>query len=290
MKVHLKVLAFVLLASISYHGRAQNAKTDKHPFKVYAFIVYAGYLQNGTEVKASYKQLGQYLLNYGIKGYDLIYEQKMIDYPDGKKENGVPNVSRIDSLGREALAFTSTPVSLDLEGWQRFDTIKTPKRMLEVINEFKKVNKISQLGLYATVPQNTYAYAENINRYDKWNKAYTSVAAAVDYFSPSFYNYSGTDTVAWNKAAVYNMKACKKYNFPAKPILPYITPEINIKGVKTMLTYDEMMNHLQTIYNLGAQGCLIWTSSGMRDENGNRIYIDVNSGWLKAVRDFMATH
>ncbi len=291
MKVHLKVLAFVLLASISYHGRAQNVKADKHPFNVYAFIVYGGYIQNGTEVKASYKQLSRYLLGYGIKGYDLIYEQKMIDYPDSKKENGVPNVKRIDSLGREAIGFTNTPVSLDLEGWKRFDTIKTPKRMLEVIGEFKKVNKQSPLGLYATVPQNTYAYAENIGRYDKWNKAYAQVAAAVDYFSPSLYNYDGHDTVGWNKAAVYNMAACKRYGFRDKPIIPYITPEVTQKGgPTTMLTYEEMMNHLQTIYRLGASGCLIWTSSGTRDANGNRIYIDVNSGWLKAVRDFMATH
>jgi hypothetical protein len=291
MKMHLKFLALVLLASISYNSHAQNVKADNHPFKVYAFIVYAGYIQNGTEVKTSYKQLGRYLLNYGIKGYDLVYEQKMLDYPDSKKENGVPNISRIDSLGREAMGFTNTPVSLDLESWKRFDTIKTPKRMLEVINEFKRVNKQSLLGLYATVPQNTYAYSANISRYDEVNKAYASVAAAVDYFSPSFYNYSGTDTVAWNKAAVYNMNACKKYGFPDKPIIPYITPEVTQKGgPTTMLTYEEMMNHLQTIYRLGASGCLIWTSSGTRDANGNRIYIDVNSGWLKAVRDFMATH
>lgn len=290
MKTYFKFLAFILLVSIGYNGHAQNLTADKHPFKVYAFIVYAGYTQNGTDVKASYKQLSRYLLNYGINGYDLIYEQKMLDYPDSKKENGVPNISRIDSLALRAMGFANTPVSLDLEGWKRFDTIKTPKQMLEVIGEFKKVNELSQLGLYATVPQNTYAYDANISRYDKVNKAYASVAAAVDYFSPSFYNYSGTDTVAWNKAAVYNMEACKKYNFPDKPILPYLTPEININGVKTMLTYDEMMNHLQTIYRLGASGCLIWTSSGMRDANGNKIYIDINSGWLKAVRDFMATH
>jgi len=289
--MHFKFLAFVLLASISYNSHAQNVKADKHPFKVYAFIVYGGYIQKGTEVKASYKQLGQYLLSYGIKGYDLIYEQKMLDYPGGKKENGVPNMNRIDSLGREAINFTNTPVSLDMEGWQRFDTIKTPKRMLEVIGEFKKVNKISQLGLYATVPQNTYAYSDNISRYDKLNKAYASVAAAVDYFSPSLYNYDGHDTVGWNKAAVYNMAACKKYGFPDKPIIPYITPEVTQKGgPTTMLSYEEMMNHLEILYKLGASGCLIWTSSGTRDANGNRMYVDVNSGWLKAVRDFMATH
>jgi hypothetical protein len=265
----------------------KNAASVKKAFNVYAFIVYAGYMQGGTEVKASNKQLREYLYTLGINEMDLLYEQKMLDYPAGDKENGVPNNTRIDSLALEAKGFKDIPVSLDLEGWKRFDTIKTPQRMLDVISRFKKINKTSKVGLYATVPQNTYAYAPNISRYDKVNKAYAKVAAAVDYYSPSLYNYD-IDTVAWNKSAVYNMLACKKYGFTDKPIMPYITPEVNLKGEKRMLTYDEMMNHLQTLYSLGASGVLIWTSSGTRDAQGNRLYIDANSGWLKAVRDFMA--
>jgi hypothetical protein len=283
-------IAFALLLPGLVNAQVPKPGKGGKPFTAYAFIVYAGYVQYGNEVKANYKQLRQYLLGYGIKEMDLIYEQKMLDYPAGdmKKENGVPNVRRIDSLAKEAMHFDGQPVSFDLEGWKRFDTVKTPDRMLEVISEFKKVNQKSKVGLYATVPQNTYVYSPTISRYDKVNKAYAKVAAAVDYFSPSFYNYSGHDTVEWNKAIRYNMQACKKYGYPDKPILPYLTPEVTEKGVTTMLTYDEMMGHLKTIYSLGASGCLIWTSSSTKDEYGRRIYIDVNSGWLKAVRDFMA--
>jgi hypothetical protein len=289
MKMYFKLLVVALLVLIGYNGYAQNANSSNHPFKVYGFIVYAGYTQNGIDVKAPYNELQQYLLGYGIQDLDLIYEQKMLDYPGGDKKNGVPNSSRIDALAQVANAYPDIPVSLDLEGWNRWDTIKTPARMIEAINAFKKVNSRSKIGLYATVPQNTYAYSENISRFDKVNKAYSAVAAAVDYFSPSLYNYDA-DTVNWNKAALYNMNACKKFNFPDKPIMPYITPEVNIKGVKRMLTYDEMMNHLQTLYNLGAKGVLIWTSSGARDTNGQRPYVDVNSGWMKAVKDFIAAH
>lgn len=286
MKNNLVLVLFLLACTSCF---AQKAKPGNPPFKVYGFIVYSGYTQNGSNVKTSFKQLQQYLLSYGVNSMDLIYEQKMLDYPAGDKENGLPNVSRIDSLAREALGFVSVPVSLDLEGWSRWDTVKTPARMIEVISYFKKVNNRSLVGLYATVPQNTYAYSENISRYDKVNKAYAGVAAAVDYFSPSLYNYDA-DTVNWNKTALYNMTACKRYNYPDKPILPYITPEVNRKGVKSMLTYDEMMSHLQTLYKLGAKGCLIWTSSGMRDSSGQKVYIDVNSGWMKAVKDFIASH
>lgn len=288
MKVYIKFFAFVLLVSICYTANAQNAKQQ---FKVYGFIVYAGYIENGTPIKASYQELQQYLRAYGFQNLDLIYEQKMLDYPGGDKKNGLPNTERIQALARAASSNRNpdTPVSLDLEGWNRWDTVNTPSRMIEVINAFKKTNSVSKVGLYATVPQNTYAYSENISRFDKVNKAYSQVAASVDYFSPSLYNYDA-DTVNWNKAAIYNINACKKYNFPDKPILPYITPELNLKGVKRMLTYAEMMDHLQTLHRLGARGVLLWTSSGKRDEQGQKIYVDVNNGWAKAVKDFIATH
>ncbi|RKR80125.1 hypothetical protein BDD43_0220 [Mucilaginibacter gracilis] len=284
-----KILVLVSLMLACCGGFAQKSKSAKHRFTVYGFIVYAGYSQNGSNVKASYKQLQQYLLQYGVNTMDLIYEQKVLDYPTGDKKNGIPNIARIDSLSQQALGFKDVLVSLDLEGWNRWDTVKTTARMIETINYFKKVNSKSKVGLYATVPQNTYAYSENINRYDKINKGYAGVAAAVDYFSPSLYNYDA-DTVNWNKTALYNINACKKYNYPDKPILPYITPEVDNKGVKSMLTYDEMMSHLQTLYKLGANGCLLWTSSGMRYANGQKVYVDVNSGWMKAVKDFIASH
>ncbi len=290
MKIHFRYLALGLLMLACCQGNAQNAKAAKHEFNVYGFIAYAGYTQNGTDVKTSYDQLQQYLLTYGILNLNLIYEQRILDYPGGDKKNGVPNTECMDALAQAANTYPYTPVSLDLEGWIRWDTIKTPARMIEAINDFKKLNKVSRVGVYATVPQNTYGYQENINRYDKVNQGYASLAAVVDYFSPSLYNYGTADTVSWNKAAAYNINACKKYNFPDKPILPYITPEVNVQGVKRMLTYDEMMNHLQTLYNLGAKGVLIWTSSGMRDANGGKIYVDVTSGWAKAVTDFIASH
>lgn len=291
MKIATKFLIMLTLIMASHTVYAQQTKAVQHPFNVYGFIVYGGYMQGDTRVNASFKDIQNYLSQFGIQKYDLIYENKLLDYPNGDKTNGTINQHKIDSLASQALQEPNILVSLDLEGWKRFDTLQTPARMIEAIKAFRKTNKDSKIGLYATVPQNTYAYSPAISKYDKVNKAYSAVAAAVDYYSPSLYNYNGSDTVEWNKGALYNIAACRKYNFPGKKIIPYITPEVKMKGSpSTFLTYEEMMGHLQTLYNAGADGVLIWTSSGTRDANGQKIYIDANAGWLKAVRDFMAGH
>ncbi|MEO6521541.1 MAG: hypothetical protein ABIN91_07685 [Mucilaginibacter sp.] len=278
------LLVFVV---ICFSASAQKAK---HPFNVYGFIVYGGYMQNGNQVNASYKELQTYQARFGLMKYDLIYERKMLDFPNGDKANGVVNLHKMDSLAILASQEPAVLVSLDLEEWKRFDTLKTPHRILEAINIFRKTNSRSKIGLYATVPQNTYGYDDKISRYDKWNQAYAGVAAAVDYFSPSLYNYKNTNGEDWKKAAAYSIDACRKYGYPNKKIIPYVTPEVSNKGVTTLLNYDEMLFRLQTLYDLGADGCLIWTSSGTRDANGKKIYIDENSGWFKAVKDFATIH
>lgn len=291
MKLSVKLLIGLFVIT-GYHTHAQNVNAAKHQFNVYGFIVYGGYVKNGKNVNAPYHDMQLYLAQLGIAKYDLIYENKMLDHSkeDKLKINGTVNPYKMDSLAAKALQEPNVLVSLDLEGWKRFDTIKTPLRMIEAINAFKRTNKVSKVGLYATVPQNTYGYDDEISRYDKFNKSYASVAAVVDYFSPSLYNYKNTDNTEWKKAATYSIEACKKYGYPAKKIVPYVTPEVIINGTKTMLSYDEMMFRLQTLYELGADGCLIWTSSSTRDANGKRIYVDENAGWLKAVRDFIVSH
>jgi len=283
---HFKVLMVVSLALISM----AKAQQTKHPFKVYGFVVYGGYVKDGNNVNASYKDIQLYLAHLGVMKYDLIYENKMLDYTNGDKLNGIVNQYKMDSLSSKALGNADVLVSLDLEGWKRFDTVATPTRMLAAIAAFRKQNKKCKIGLYATVPQNTYGYDDKISRYDKWNRGYAKVAAAIDYFSPSLYNYKTTDSIQWKKAAIYNVEACRKYGFPDKKIIPYVTPEVTADSKTTLLTYDEMMFRLQTLYNLGADGCLIWTSSGSRDAAGKRIYINENEGWLKAVKDFVAMH
>lgn len=283
-------LTLSLCLLVVFPGFAQQKGSGNKLFKVYAFIPYAGYMQGSTAVPAKFDKLQDYLATLGIAKYNLIYESRITDYPDGNKTHGVINRSKLDPLAKLASAEPGVIVALDLEGWNRFDTLHTPAKLLNAIGAFKEIDPAAQVGLYATVPQDTYGYPKDTAFYNRLNKAYSSVAAAVDYFSPSLYNYKTTDNQEWKKGVVFNLEACKKYGYPDKKILPYITPEVNVNNERRMLDYSEMMYRLQTLYDLGADGCLIWGSSGMRDAAGNRIIVNENEGWLKAVKDFLKQH
>lgn len=280
---------FICLFLLSY-TLLSGATAQQHPFKVYGFIVYAGFLENGQKHQADFTALQQYLESHGIGKYNLIYEHKVLDYPDGDKQNGVINLHRMDSLAALAAGEPSVLVSLDLEGWKRFDTVNTPRRMLDAIKAFRQTDKRSPLGFYATVPQDTYGYPKDTSVYNRLNHAYGKVADAVDYYSPSLYNYKGADSLEWYKEAVYNIKACRKYGHPDKQIIPYISPEIWTDGKTTFLTYEQMMYRLEVLEQLGANGCFLWTSSKTRNPDGRKIYLDADTGWLKAVIDFAGRH
>jgi hypothetical protein len=51
-----------------------------------------------------------------------------------------------------------------------------------------------------------------------------------------------------------------------------------------------MLTRLQTLYDLGADGCIVWASSGDRTLDGTMPVFDRNSGWGKALADFAAAH
>jgi len=276
-----------LCLMIAFAGFAQQRRSPGRSFKVYAFIPYSGYIRNGEAVKTNFRQLQDYLGTLGISGYDLIYENRISDFPGGDKKQGVINRSKLDPLAHEASGMPGVLVALDLEGWNRFDTLHTPDKLIDAIKAFRQTDPTNPVGLYATVPQDTYGYPKD---YSRLNKAYSKVAAVVDYFSPSLYNYKTADTAEWKKGAAFNIEACKKYGYPYKKIIPYITPEIKVDGHARLLNYDEMLYRLKTLYEQGADGCLLWGSSGARDDQGNRVVVDENDGWLKAVKDFIKQH
>ncbi len=234
------VMLPVLLAckkSVTPAASNPNLKnsTPRGSFKVYGFIAYGGYVQNGVNVNANYQQIQQYLLPFGFNPLNLIYEQKLLDYPGGIKENAVPNIGRIDSLANLAKSDPTTLVSLDMESWNRWDTVATPPKYTQVINEFKSIANLSSLGLYAAVPQNTYGYSPTIQSYDKFNKGYSGVAAKVDYFSPSLYNYNGVDSVAWKNMAAYNVQACTLWFSFKKDTAIYYTRSYRQWGQNTFI-------------------------------------------------------
>ncbi|WP_158994216.1 hypothetical protein [Mucilaginibacter sp. L196] len=281
------ILSFIICVLTFTSGFAQNAK---HAFRVYGFIPYAGYFQNGQPKAASFNVMQQYLATLGISKYNLIYESRIANFPDGNKTHGVIDTPRLQGFAKLASLEPEVLVALDLEGWNRFDTVNTTRKLIDAVNTFKAINKQSPVGFYATVPQDTYGNPKDTVLCNKLNKAYANVAAVVDYFSPSLYNYRGAGRDEWKKEVLYNVAACKKYGYPQKKIIPYITPEITINGHTELLNYDEMLYRLNTLYELGVDGCLLWTSSGTRDADGKRPFVNEDEGWLKAVKDFIRQH
>ncbi|MFK3720624.1 hypothetical protein ACI2J9_13725 [Pseudomonas fulva] len=270
--------ALALMVFLGLNGEA-------HAFEVYGFIPYDYRVQHGELVEG--RPSSEWFENLGIHSIDVVYERRMINVVVDKmgKKSFVLNRDMMKDVGLGKGRKKTTIVSLDLESWDRFDT-QTPTRLLETIQSFRKVNNDTPLGLYATVPQNTYIWqADKKDQYDQLNSKYASVADAVDYFSPSLYNYSKDDYAGWLDGAKYNIAAAKKYS-KEKKVIPYITPEIWEDGYTRWLSYDEMKKRLQALKDLGVDGCIVWASSRSRSLTGEKPALDPGFGWFKAVTEF----
>lgn len=253
-------------------------------FDIYGFIPYQSKVEAGRLVKGRPSQ--EWFSAMGIKPIDVIYENRLLDFPEGRaRALATLSTDKIIGIASPNTGNGAQLVSLDLESWDR-NAPDTPGKILQTIEKYRKAHPKSVIGLYATVPQNTYGWkSQNRDSYDSLNKKYSEVAEAVDYFSPSLYNYSIDDFDSWKEAAAYNIKAARNYS-ASKKVIPYITPEVSEKGVTRWLSYDEMMQRLKILKSLGADGCIVWTSSSARDLTGALPTLDPTSGWLKAVYDF----
>ena len=254
-------------------------------FDIYGFIPYGSRVENGKNVSGKPPQA--WFSDLGIRPVDVVYEKRVLDYPrgEGSRKHATINNEKIRQVATESDRQRRVLVSLDLEGWDRASA-QTPDLLLKTLEVFRKTNPDAMVGLYATVPQNTYGWrADRQSSYDALNAKYEAVADAVDYFSPSLYNYSGSDFASWEDGARYNISAAKKYS-STKKIIPYITPEVSENGSTRWLSYDEMMQRLEALSSLGADGCIVWASSQTRDSAGKPPVLDPSNGWLKAVSDF----
>lgn len=261
-------------------------------FKSYAFEIYVHLpYQAHYSSKNSDNTINDFYSKNNIKQIKLVYDDRLLDLPQNPadRKHALLAPQKVQSVATEHFQQSQSLVSLDLESWNRFDA-DTPTKILHTLKAYRSANPDAVLGLYATVPQNTYKWdPAKIQFYEKMNSQYTDVAQEVDYFSPSLYNYSGTDFPNWLEGAKYNIAAAKKYS-TEKKVIPYITPEVSIDGNTTWLSYDEMLMRLKALDSMGADGCIIWGSSRSRDTSGARPALNPETGWLKAVLEFSSTH
>jgi hypothetical protein len=279
---------FVLLAlCLAFSTRAH---ADGKTFTIYEFIPYRDHVMAGSAVPSP--QLEQYLDSLNIHHIKVIYMKRFLT--DGK-----PDDKEIEDIAKAAISSPKTPVSFDTEFGNRFTPETVIPGVSQILDTYHRYNTVTPVGVYATAPQNTYAWKPDIKRFDALNKEYATIAQKVDFLSPVLYNYEGADTTAWQRAAVYNMAAAKSYN-TGKPILPYINVTVRLQspgkddsdqhGPVRTLTEAEMLTRLQTLYDLGANGCIVWASSKDRTIDGNMPIFDRNSGWGKALADFAKAH
>lgn len=269
-----------------------------HYLKARAFIDEKGYQSTTSYID------NRWFADRNIQPVNLYYN--LVSCDNSTPQICQPNFAEIEKVAVAADPTGATPTIMDLEAWDRYrfnPTLKTPnsKSIVENLSEslaaFRQRQPSASLGMYAGVPQNTYGRTTTaeLEGFQKLDPQYQRVADLVDYFAPSLYNYNYDGTTQgderWRMSAEFSLKESNILG-PNKPVYPFISPfwDKTIDGnqkIKVELTYQQMKFRLQTLKDLGANGCVLWMSSGTRDPNDSRkpYAIDSTQGWFKAVME-----
>lgn len=244
-------------------------------FLIYGAIPYNHYTDKGSTINKKIPL--PFLGGFGIKKIFLIYENRIL-----KGHGAKPDMSLLESVAKETKKSPDALVVLDVESWNRWDIKNSVKNYVSLLQEFKKTNKISPVGLYSVIPQTYYQKkTESRDSYISLDDKYRSVVYYVDFLSPSLYNYSGKDFDRWKSAVQFEMSEAKRLG--NKPIIPFVTPEVWEANGTHFLSYEEMRERLETLKELGADGCIIWGGSRGIAAGGA---FNPSSGWAKAVIEF----
>jgi hypothetical protein len=268
--------AYFFVTSIFFSSLAHCVNSIPKDFTVYAYIAWNNPIED--------------LSSYGIEPIEVLYENRL-------RTDGRIDREKIQKLAEEAALTPVRPLSFDLEFGNRFEPETLMPQVQAILHTFRRFNRQNPIGLYALLPQNTYGKQSQSFSYEHLNSTYSRLKDLVDFVSPSLYNYEGRDLEAWIKTARYSLGMAKKYA-PSKPILPYISPVYRLgpaAGVKNghvivELGEEEMRQRITALYELGASGCIIWTSSQDRNEKGEKPRFSPNRGWGKAVVQFIKSH
>ncbi|WP_421089196.1 hypothetical protein [Pseudochrobactrum sp. MP213Fo] len=271
-------------------------------FQVEEYLKFKRYKNSDGSIVESQDYLDDtWFVSRGLRPVNLVYGARFLD---GKGLAAKLNENKLRDIAKNADPLQH--VSLDAEEWNQYrfqpnkplpDGQTIVQNLAKIVSFFKQVNPAAQVGLYSEVPQNTYGYNEKTAAiYDKLNPEYVKVAKAVDYYSPSLYNYGHYDGTAeadmkWRQAAEYAAHACQlldNLNQSSKPVFPYISPGWKDKsGQQRYLTYDQMHFRLTSLKALNAKGCILWLSSNAKEQDGGEgLALDPYNGWLKAAIDF----
>jgi hypothetical protein len=267
-------------------------------FHVGEFLKFRSYRDSSGVVHASSGYLDDtWFESLGLLPVNVVYSSRFLE---GAGLSATLNAEKLRKIARDANK--AYPVSLDAEEWDTSRFVpgrptlngkSMVQNLVDVVSTFRQANADVDVGLYSEVPQNTYGFTNTTaSVHDKLNRQYAEVAALVDYYSPSLYNYRYDGSPAgdelWARSAAYAIHACRlldSINNSSKPILPYITPAWS-DGYSRYLNYEQMAFRLQTLQRLGANGCILWLSSSAKEPGTSEpLSLDPNQGWLKAAVD-----
>ena len=276
---------FILLCSaMNSWGEA----TPSAKFTIYAFIPWK--TNSNTPHLRSESQLKNHLLAYNIHPIKVIYEHNYFT-------NGAIDPKKIKQYALLDAQERDIPVSFDMEFGNRFKPETMIPKIKAILAYYRIYNSKASVGIYATIPQNTYGHTPKNFSYNQLNHNYDVLIDEIDYISPSLYNYNGRDFSAWFENARFNIEIAKKYPLK-KPIIPYISPiynlgpssqDSNLNQVEE-LSESDMAKRLQALYELGASGCIIWASSQDRTKDGKFPEFNPDRGWGRAVISFIKKH
>lgn len=293
------VKCFMLFIFIAATGNIVNAK-DETAIKRKPFIVIDSISYKGKPRPAP-----------GMKDYTIFYGAHLWPKNIRKKEKRPtlpPSDERIAGLVKNITAVKS-PVIYDIEHWPldirnniskvADDDIDTAdnksvdasiKKMIHIINCSRKANPSVKYGYYACVPLRDY-WAPVHNKpgsMDAWKKAndyLKPLADSVDVICPSIYTFFNKPS-DWVKYAKANIAEAKRLA-NGKPVYVYLWPKYHVsngKLKKKFIDGDFWKLQLETVYNSGVDGIIIWDSWRVTASPEDKIWNPERAWWKETVK------
>ena len=233
------------------------------------------------------------LAAYGLKRDWIVYSTSLwpkgtsFRNPDALNPNqDYARNAAIDSIDKSY----NDLVQLDIEDWQTDDRLvskvqvnRSIMKMRQEIAWFKSEAPQLKIGYYSMLPVNPYWDEPMDNATLKsWMAADDNLVPLVqdvDALFPSLYTYY-KDSAGWVSFARAYIKEAKRIG-GGKPVYALVWPQYHDKSDYNgeYIDYAFWKLQLQTIRDSGADGIIIWGSSGSQ--------WDQNQGWWNATKDFM---
>lgn len=288
-----KYLTIFTIIAIALNYATANSKNDV-PNKSFVVIDSIGYYDKGD------------LSKYGIKPYTIFYSIHL--WPKRKGHDLPPVDKHIDKLVKN-IPLTKSPVIYDIEHWP-LDIRKGVKsaadddiasanakkvtssmnKMIHIIKRSKKTNPSVKYGYYGCIPLRDYwsPVHKKQGEMEAWKKAndyLKPLVDSVDVLCPSLYAFY-PDRAAWVTYAKANIAEAKRIA-KGKPIYAFLWPKYhssNKKDGKKFIEGDFWKLQLETIYNSGIDGIIIWDSPRQVNNPKDKVWDPERQWWLETVK------